>query len=435
MMIKEETMKKILTFCALGLLVLGAAPAARASGFLIYEHGAAAMGVAGAFVGVANDATAVFHNPAGLAFLEGTQISLGGTVILPTGSLSLPNWPYADYQKVDMVDQTFFAPNVYLTHRVSDKVAVGIGVFAPFGLGTKWPKDYPLRYIGVSNEMQTVIVNPTIAYRVSDDVGIGFGVCYVHSTLTLDLVQRVSFGPYGSYDIPASVDKAKGDHLAWNFGLLYKKNKFSAGLNYRSGFPIKYEGDLKLDPVNVPTPLKGYIPATSKVWTTFSFPSIIGLGVGYQFTPKLLGSVDLHYIGWSVYDQYKINIDYPDPLPDPEPETVEENFKDSVILRGGLDYKVSEALSLRGGVLYDWTPQPEESVDPNLPDANRIALILGAGYSFGKFRVDVGFQHEMFSDRTSPNRDVYLLPNGMNLGEGTYSTTANLIGFNLSYRF
>jgi long-chain fatty acid transport protein len=427
--------KKSLTFCVLGLLVLGAAPAARGSGFLIYEHGAAAMGIAGAFVGVANDPSAVFHNPGGLAFMEGTQISLGGTVIIPKGSLALPNWPDPTYQKVDQVDQTFFAPNVYITHRWNEKIAFGIGFFCPYGLGTKWPAKYPLRYVGVSNDMQTIIINPTIAYRISDNLGIGFGVSYIHSSLTLDLVRLISFGPYGSYDVPASVDGATGSTISWNFGLLYKANKFSCGLNYRSGFSVKYEGDLKLDPSNVPGPLQAYIPATSKANTTFNFPNIIGVGIGYQLTSKLQASVDLHYIGWSTYDQYKINIDYPDPLPDPAPETVSENFTDSVILRGGLEYKFNDALTLRGGALYDWTPQPEASVDPNLPDADRLALILGFGYGFGKFRIDVGFQHEMFNDRKSPNRDIYLLPNGMNLGEGTYSTSANLLGVNLSYRF
>lgn len=428
-------MKKLLSLCVLGLMVLIAAPAARGAGFLIYEHGAAAMGIAGAFVGVANDATAIFHNPGGVAFLEGTQVSVGGTFIIPKGSLSLPNWPDPTYREVDQVDQTFFSPNFYITHRLSDKVGLGLGFFCPYGLGTKWPEKYPLRYVGVSNEMQTIIINPMIAYRISDKVGLGFGISYVYSSLTLDLVRRISFGPYGSYDVAASVDGASGNSLSWNFGLLYKAGKFSAGLNYRSGFSIKYEGDLKLDNSNVPGPLKGYIPASSKANSTFSFPNIIGLGVSYQLSPKLLVSLDLHYTGWSVYDKYDLNIDYPDPLPDPEPETVTENFKDTVIFRFGLDYKLNDALSLRGGILVDQTPQPEASVDPNLPDANRVALIGGFGYGFGKFRIDVGYQYEMFSDRKSPNRDVYLLAPGTNLGEGTYSMTAQLIGVSLSYRF
>lgn len=428
-------MKKAVALTVLGLTVLAGAPAARGAGFLIYEHGAAAMAVAGAFVGVANDPSAIFHNPAGIAFLEGTQISLGGTAIIPKGSLSLPNWPDPTYQEVDQVDQTFLAPNLYITHRLSDKVAVGFGVFAPYGLGTKWPEKYPLRFIGTANEMQTVILNPTIAYRVSDRMGIGFGVSYVHSKLDLNLVRMISFGPYGSYEVPASVEGASGSHLAWNFGLLYKMDKLSFGLNYRSGFPIKYEGDLTLDPSNVPAPLKAYIPTSSTGSTTFDFPNIVGLGVGYQISPKLLASFDLHYIGWSVYDQYELEIDYPDPLPDPEPEVVTENFEDSIVLRFGLDYKLNDALNLRGGFLYDKSPQPEESVDPNLPDANRIALLAGFGYSFGQFRVDLGYQYEVFSDRESPNRNVYLLPNGVNLGAGTYSMMAHLIGLNLSYRF
>ncbi len=60
-------------------LSLGLAPLAHGSGFLIYEHGAGAMGMAGVFVSIGNNATTVFHNPAGMSWLEGTQVSLGGT--------------------------------------------------------------------------------------------------------------------------------------------------------------------------------------------------------------------------------------------------------------------------------------------------------------------------------------------------------------------
>jgi long-chain fatty acid transport protein len=436
-------MRKIFSVLLFSLVLIAAAPLARGSGFLIYEHNAAAQAMGGAFIAVANNPSAIFHNPAGLAWLEGTQVSAGGTIIMPKGSLSLPNWLVPAYRKIDMEDQTFFAPNFYLTHKFGNKLAAGIGVFAPYGLGTKWPdpEHFPLRYIGTSNDMQTIFVNPTLAFKVTDNLAIGLGVSYIHSSLSLDLVRlvEITHPVYGILlwkgDVPASVDKASGDAVGFNAGLLYKADKFSLGFNWRSGFDIKYKGKLKLDWKNMPAYLKALIPVPNEgdVSTTFKFPHIFGVGIAFNATDKLLLSADAHYVLWSRYDKYVIDITYTG-LPG-ESETVTEDWKDSILLRGGVQYQLNESLALRAGILYDQTPQPEKSVDCNLPDADRVALTGGFGYKFGHLVFDATYHYEMFSDRKSPNRDIYNFPSLGNLGEGTYSMKAHLIGISLTYLF
>ena len=427
-------MKKNWMLVLILVALLGFAPFAQSSGFLIYEHGAAAMGMAGAFVSIANNATAVFHNPAGMAWLQGTQISLGCTLIKPVGSLSLPNWPNPTYKNVKQLDQTFYAPNFYLTHTFGDKLAAGIGVFAPYGLGTKWPKEYPLRYLGTSNEMQTIFVNPAISYKVNENLAFGAGISYIHSSLSLNLVRLVKIGPYWTGDVPASLDGATGDAVAFNAGVLYKAEKFSFGLNYRSNFDIKYKGDIALDTAGVPAPFKSYVPTTGDVQTTFKFPDIFTAGVSFNLTEALLLAFDAQYYTWSRYDKYVIDITYPAGFPAAEPETVLENWKNTLLARLGLQYQLNESLALRCGVMYDWTPQPVESIDPNLPDANRYALTIGLGYRIGRILIDVGYQYEKFSNREGPNRHIYDL-GVINLGMGTYITTGHLFGVSLSYLF
>ena len=142
-------------------------------------------------------------------------------------------------------------------------------------------------------------------------------------------------------------------------------------------------------------------------------------------------AVDAQYFTWSRYDKYVIEITYPAGYPEGEPETVLENWKNTWIARLGLQYDVNESLALRCGFIYDWTPQPVESIDPNLPDANRYALTLGIGYRIGRIVIDAGYQYEKFADRASPNRSIY--PFGW--GEGTYKTTGHLFGVSLGYAF
>jgi len=436
--------KKFCLVIVLLLLIIGTAPFSQGSGFLIYEHGAAAQAMGGAFVAIANDPTAIFHNPAGLAWLKGTQVSLGSTFILPTGSVTLPNWPYPPYNgtAIKQKDKTFVAPNFYLTHQFSNTVTAGIGVFFPYGLGTEWtnPGTFPLRYLGTKSDMQTYFINPTVSYKFSEKFAIGLGVSYIHSTLTLNLVRLVDIvhPVYGILlwrgDVPASLEDANGDAFGVNAGALYKAENFSLGFNWRSGFKIKYKGNIALDTSNVPAPLQPFVPTEGQVSTAFNFPNILGVGAAFNVTKKFLVTADVHYILWSTYKEYVIDITYTG-LPKPAPETVTENWKDSVILRGGLQYQLTDKLALRAGILWDQTPQPAESADPNLPDANRVAITGGFGYKFGHFVIDACFHHEVFSDRTSPNRHIYDIPGVGNLGEGVYSLSANLIGISLGYVF
>jgi long-chain fatty acid transport protein len=420
---KRQTLVLLLATCVLGLSV-----SAYGAGFLIYEHGAAAMAMAGAFVSIANNPSAVFHNPAGLAFLEGTQVSLGTTLIFPRGSLELANWPDSRYRTVKQENQIFYPTTFYITHRFGEKLAAGFGFFSPYGLGTKWPKDYPLRYLATSNDMKTFFFNPVIAYKASDSLSFGVGFSYIHSTLKFDLVQ-----PLLIWDVPTSLDTS-GSAFGFNAGALYKKDKLSLGVNWRSGFDIKYSGDIKLDSSNVPSAYKVFVPAAGDVSTKFHFPHILGVGVSYFITPKLLLALDVHYVLWSTFDKYVVKTNFSGA--EEELESVED-WEDAFTFRLGGQYSLNEKWNLRAGFLYDQTPQPVKSMDPTLPDANRAAFTGGFGCKWGRWVIDFGCQFEFFSDRTCPNRNIYalLVDRGFNAGEGTYSTKAYLFGISLSYLF
>ncbi|UCE22611.1 MAG: outer membrane protein transport protein [Candidatus Aminicenantes bacterium] len=432
-------MKKSIGVIALAALIIFAlSPSAHGAGFLIYEHGAAAMAMAGAFVGLANDATAVFHNPAGIAFLEGTQVSAGVTLIFPSSTLTMPdiglvNPAYGE--TYDQVSQVFYPPTFYITHKFTDNLVAGFGFFAPYGLGTEWPDPatFPLRYISTRANMQTLIFNPTLAYKFNDNLSVGVGVSYIHSSLELDLtylLDLTAIPPLGIYDIPVTVEETTGTAWAVNAGFLYKGDMFSLGFNWRGGFTIDYDGNLDLDMSPVPIPL----PENGTVVAPFSFPHILGIGTAFNLSDQLILTADVHYILWSAFDRIEVEADVPGLPIALDFEPIDENFEDSFVFRVGMQYQMNENFALRGGFLYDQTPQPVESMDTMLPDSNRWALTAGFGYSVGKFAIDVAYQFEPFKDRISPNRDIYDTPLG-NFGEGTYSSTAHLFGISFRYVF
>lgn len=438
-------MKKSIGAIALvALMILALSPSVHGSGFLIYEHGAVAMAMGGAFVGLANDATAVFHNPAGIAFLEGTQVSAGVTLIFPSSTLSMPDIDLVNpaYSNTyDQASQVFYPPTFYITHKFSDNLVAGFGFFAPYGLGTEWPNPttFPLRYISTRANMQTLIFNPTIAYKFNDNLSVGVGVSYIYSSLELDLTYNLDLTGLGFafYDVPITVDKTSGTALAVNAGVLYKEEKFSLGFNWRGGFTIDYDGDLNLDGSNLPAAVAAGFPTNGTVNAPFSFPHVLGIGAAFNLSDQLVLTADVHYVLWSAFDIIEVDPDVPLPpgLPvsldfDPIPE----NFEDSFLFRVGMQYQMNENFALRGGFLYDQTPQPVASMDTMLPDSDRWALTGGFGYSVGSFAIDVAYQFEPFKDRTSPNREIYDTLLG-NLGEGTYSSTAHLFGISFRYVF
>src|SRR5687767_6566488 len=108
-----------------------------ASGFARSEQGARAMGFGGAFTAQASDPAAIFHNAAGIAFLKGRQVSLGGSVITPrtsfTGADPFPG--AAVVEETDTPAQTL--PAVFYTHQFTGRLVFGAGVHAPFRQHTR----------------------------------------------------------------------------------------------------------------------------------------------------------------------------------------------------------------------------------------------------------------------------------------------------------
>jgi len=427
-------LKRFVTVAVFVALLLAQASLGTAAGFLIYEHGAAAMAMAGAFVSIANDPSAIFHNPAGIAFLKGTQFSVGTTLIMPSGKMTLLNPPpWEPQQTWKQKSQTFFPSTLYITQSVGERVTLGFGFFSPYGLGSSWPIENQFRYLGYEDDMKTFFFNPTIGVKLTDKLSVGAGVSYIYSTVTFKLVSLIDdLYPYtlSTYDVPAEL-KGNGDAWAFNAGLLYRAEKFGLGFSWRSSFNIDYKGDMTLDTSAIPAPFRPLFPTEASGETTFKFPNILAFGASLKPVEKLLLSLDLHYILWSRYDEYIVKFD------DPRLEemVMEENWKDSILLRLGGQYTISPKFCLRAGFLYDQTPQPAESMDPLLPDADRYAISTGFGWTVAKNVVlDFAFHHEIFKDRESPNRNIYNF-GVVDYGRSNYEMTAELLAVSLNFGF
>ncbi|MFQ6068961.1 MAG: OmpP1/FadL family transporter [Candidatus Aminicenantales bacterium] len=398
-------------------------------GFFIWEQGAAAMAMGGAYVSVANNPSAVFYNPAGIAWLEGTQVSLGSTWMTCLSSLQLPRWPDPRYRTTQEERQWFYPSNFFLSTVLSDKAVVGFGFFSAYGVGTKWPRDYPFRFLAVSKRMKSYFFNPTLSLKLSSNLSFGAGISYVYSTYYLDSVRLVE-----DYDLPLILETS-GAAWAINTGILFKTEGFSFGFIWRLSFNLRYRGELTFHLSELPPHLQQSLPQRGSASTAVIFPHVFGLGACFRLNSRLTFTTDVHYLLWSCYERQNLSLDFPLPYADEEYEIVED-WKNSFVFRAGLEYMPGKNSALRAGLFFSQTPQPRETMDPLFPDADKIGFTGGFGYKKGNLVIDFAYQLELFLERKSPNRNVYLdNETGINNGEGIYSTIAHLFGVSIGYKF
>ncbi len=425
---------------AVAFVALLAPSLSNASGFSLFEHGNRGMAMGGAMTAVADDPSALFWNPAGIAFQtdEGTQVQLGITFITASqdfyGDSPYPGDGYHAEQK----SQTFYPPHLYLVMPIGDKASFGFSITNPFGLGTYWDDDFAGRFISKRVDIKTYNLSPNFAFKLGEHFALGLGVDYVIGQI--DLTKNIGMiNPYTQQlaDVGQAHLTTEGmgnDAWGWHAGLQGKFGGFSIGALYRSEVDIDFTegyGSFRQFQTGYPdydAALGAMIPFGQKIdlETNIVFPDYFQIGMAWQ-NEKWTISGQWGTMGWSSFDELPLSFpDYPH-LSD----VVVENYEDADQYRIGLEYRASAKFALRLGYLEDETPQPVESMSPLLGDGDRQGYTIGIGFNIGGVQTDIGYMYLTFDERhTGDNGGVSL--DGY---EGSYNSKANLLGITTTLKF
>lgn len=459
---------------ALWLLVGAALVAAPAGGglfgqgFGVYEQNTCTMGRAGvAAARPCADGSAIFFNPAGLASLSGTHVSAGATLIGASGSFT------DDFlgQRSELKNGVIPVPNVYVTHAFSPKLTAGIGLYAPYGLQTKWdPNTSQGRFLGYFTDVRSIYIQPTLGYQITPKLKFGIGVAYITSRLQLkqraDLSSqlvpdalRVPAGlPVGTtfaqLGVPTGTDfadaqlKATGSGFAINFGGIWQvTDRLSVGGHWLTRKQINYDGDAAFTqvPTNLVLPVAvGPLPAGTPVdavlgaefasggplsnggvSTSITMPPQGSLGVAYRADSQWTFMADYQYTVWGWFNQ--VNIKFANPAT-PTIALNPQN-KDTHGFRFGAEYQYNSKVQLRGGYLYHTAASPPQFVTPLLPEGSRNEFTIGAGIALTpQWHVDLGYQYIKQQDR----RGTVNIAAG---NTGLYQFSANLFAAGISASF
>jgi len=421
----------------LGLTIaLGAGPVF-GSGYSIYEQGAEAMANAGAFTARADDASAMFFNPAGLLGLEGKRLYVGTHAIFLTGS------EFEDAgtgQEYDQSDNIAWPSVGFFTHKVSDRLAYGLGFTSPFGLKTEWDQNFSGRFISRESNLAVVNFNANLAFKLGNNWAGAVGLDYARADVR-EISRNLDLSPLLMAPVEG-FSKLTGDgtDIGWNAAVRWAgESGWRWGLSYRAEMTPEVEGTIEFE--GIPAPIAALFPDGPGT-ADIPLPATAATGVALV-KDKWEAEFDIVWTGWSAFDRLQVDLEnntvVANPMPPPATVPVVddldqiEEWDDTYSFRAGFSYHVNDHHEWRAGAYYDQNPIPDEHVRPRLPDADRTSAQVGYGYRGANgFSLDVAYQALFFKDRTATGN-----PNDPNdpVQPGEYSNFTSLLGVSAGWKF
>lgn len=412
-------------------VLLGYGAAAQGSGFALLEQSGSRLGAAFAGTTVsAEDPSTIFFNPAGLVDLEGMQAAFvpSGVSISSEfnnrGSMAALGQPLG-HEGGDAGGWNF-VPAAYVSARLHDRLAVGLGVNAPFGLVLEYNDGWIGRFQALKSEIQTINVNPTLAYRLNDVISIGIGVNY--QKLQAELTNSVNYtavvaqglqqlaqaGALDPADIPGLIAanagleghaRVRGDDHAWGFnvGLIFDLSENTRiGLSYRSAIDYDVEGTAHFIPPQVANPIGAGIVASASAGQLATGPASVDLElpeIAIVSLRQRIGSnfellADVGYTAWSSVQELRVVRDTGETV-----SVTPEHWEDAWRFALGGSYALSPTLKLRAGIAYDESAVPDSTRTPRLPDVDRKWVAIGLNWRYSDMMsLDLGYAHLFSSD-------------------------------------
>ncbi len=412
--VENEMLKRIL-LCVLCLFPVQAF----CNGFQMPDQSVRAFGMADAFTAVADDASAVWYNPAGIAFQQSSRISLGAAdIYIPpvdfTSNASNPFLPAAT--TASSKRQNAVLPQWYMTRIIpASDWSFGLGINSPFGLETDWTGT-ALANVSTFSRVRMININPTLAYKITDHFSIGVGLDYTY-VKDVDLNNTIL------------TQHGHGDGWGGNVGLLYKTGLFSLGISYRTQIAVRVNG-------TAASTLGGNTTAV----TSFKLPDMVNIGAAFHPTDTLTLSLDIDWTNWGKYDQVALNYASPITIPTGIPAlpltkvrsiVVQKQWHATIAPKIGLSWQMNHDVQLRLGYSFDPSPVNDLYAGPDLPVNDQHNFSVGLGYQVSKqVSLDVAY---MYTRQVGLNQTA---PVGADaLGNGHYSARAHLFGAAVNYQF
>ena len=413
-------MQNFIKYFSIAALMCGISltTSALAGGYQLQEYSSVSAGRAFAGAGiVGDDYSSIAFNPAGMT-LKGSGVQAGGMLIdihsnLTNGRLyDLTGTEITAGDKGKLRNPKVI-PHFFGQYKLSENWRVGLGVYVPFGLGTYYNKSWFGRTHALTSEITTIDINPTIAWKPLSWLSIGGGAIFERMEARLT-------NATGANGMMSDMN-ADGWGHGWNAGIMVSPTKTTRfGVAYRSPVVQNIKGKHHLQ-----HPALGVREGISS--TKLVDPEHIQL-TAYQEIGKFGLSAMARWTRWSRFNLLAIKTTALGGY-----SYVDENWRNTWTISGGVDYHYCKNLTFRTGLAYDQgaVKNPEHRT-ARVPDSNRWIASIGASYMKGNWQLDLNYFHMFWSKARLNSRAS---TTGQTVIQGTYKTQINSIGLGVQYHF
>jgi long-chain fatty acid transport protein len=371
--------------------------------------GARASGMGGAFIAVADDATAASWNPAGLIQLETPEVSIATAYSQRTEDSSYEDFPDAsgpqDFSSLDLNYFSYAYPFSFLSRNMI--LSLNYQHFYDFGKKFQYGSSDDTPPVTTKSELDfdrkggLRAISPAYATQVTPNFSLGVTLNFWKDPIynnewksTWEEKGKGSFnGLNYTYNIEIE-DTYKFSGANFNLGFLLHLNHFiSIGGVYKSPFTAELErsyNSTSTEYADQANPVVTEISFSSK--EKLDMPMSYGIGIAIRWSDAFTVSFDLYRTEW---DDYVLHTDDGQSISPITNLPVDESDIDATTqARLGCEYlfiREKTIIPLRAGIFYDPEPASEQ------PD-DFFGFGIGSGIAYKSIIFDLAYQYRFAED-------------------------------------
>lgn len=361
------------------LLWLLGSTAAHAGGLNILEIGTPDVGMASAGrAALAEDASTVQGNPAGMARLERNQVLLGMQGLFIESDFDVdPSGTTFGTRGGDLDDEVFIPSGAYV-HTLGEDWRLGTAVGATLGGALDYPSTWAGRYYVTRVDLLTVTASGGASYRINDKLSVGAMLRAVFAKLEQKAAINNPVQPDGRL-------KFEDDDLSLggSFGVLYElTDRWRFGLRYRTRVKLEFRDRPSLDglgpALTAALQLSGLASAKAKI--EMELPQDLLFSVYYRLNERTELTGNLGWENWSRFGKSDITIQSETSAS----FTRDLNYDNTWHLAVGVRHRINPRWRVSAGFAYDSSPVGRSDRTPDLPLDRQVRVATGALYDLNE---------------------------------------------------
>lgn len=382
-----------------------------------------------AFAATADNASAVYYNPAGLTQIPGDELR-GGLYGLYFDPTFKPPASAPNAGKTYHIDQNFAGTaQGFYSHQFGDSPwRFGAGMYSPYGAAVEWPNDTGFYSVATYGRVTYFRFNGVLACEVAPGLSLAAGVMIDYADIALEqgLLRRAQ--PFDN-SFRFSGD---GWSAGANAGILWQPHeKISLGATVRSPTTINFEGETKFEqqPIIQPTRLKAE--------AEFEFPLTVVCGVSFRPTTNWNIEFNADYTDWNSFDSVTIKQQGTPPFPVQQNIPVTLDWESSWMFSFGATRRLGENWHASAGYAFNQNSVPDSFYSPLAADLDRHFFTIGCGRKGKRWDFDIAYQfgygpaHTVSGSQPSSQPGLFAGQNA----DGTYEFISHAIMVTIGLRF